>query len=104
MIITTEQKFTVQFSPRTAAGNPATVDGIPLWSLSVEDGVVDMEVAKGGMSVEIFARGIGQTLLSVTADADLGEGIRDLFGVLDISVIGAEATTIVLEPGPVELQ
>lgn len=103
MIITTEQKFTVHFSPRTAVGNFATIDGIPLWSLSNED-VVEMEVAEGGMSAEFFAREIGQTMLTVIADADLSEGVRELTGVLDISVIGAEATTIILEPGPAELQ
>jgi hypothetical protein len=99
MTATQECELTLEITD--AKGNPASVDGVPVWS-SADETRISIEAATDGMSATIFAEGPATTQpvqVSVTADADLGEGIKPLVGLLDVTVVGAEATVIAITPG-----
>lgn len=104
LILTDEQKVSLAIDPRTAAGNPAKLDGAPVWSVS-DANVLALTVAEDGLSAVVTATGaLGASQVSVTADADLGEGVRPIAAVLDVTVVAAEAATLAITAGAPELK
>ena len=101
--LSTIQKCTVSIKPVDAKGNPAAVDGIPAWNVSAE-GTVSLFPAADGMSCDVVAVGVGSVQVNVTADADLGAGVKTIMGVLDVTVVAAEAVGFQITTGPVENQ
>ncbi len=93
VILTDIQKVSASIQPLNAKGNPATVDGVPVWASSNE-AAATVEASADGMSAVITATGLGTTQISVTADADLGAGTRSITGVADIEVRASEAVTV----------
>lgn len=98
LTLTIEQKATVTVKPLTAKGNPAPVDGAPGWSIS-DPAIASLVVAPDGMSADVIAATAGAATITVAADADLTSGVRQITGVLDVTVVAAEAATLVLEAG-----
>ena len=89
--ITNEQKVQVTLAPLTAAGNPATVDGVPTWS--VTSGDATLEVAENGMSAYLVSGAADvNSQITVTADADLGEGVTEITDTIDLAVVSAAAS------------
>lgn len=75
-------------------GNPAAVDGAPAWAVS-DPALATLEVATDGMSAKIMPVGvIGSFKLQVSADADLGEGVKTILGEMDIDLLAGEAEVI----------
>lgn len=75
-----------------AKGKPAKVDGVPVWAASDPAIVDSVTPAADGMSAELHITDtVGASQLSVTADVDLGEGVKSLESVDTISVMAAEA-------------
>jgi len=104
LVLTDEQKVNLTIAPVTAAGNPARIDGVPVWVTS-DEGVVSLEVSPDGFSAEAVTVGpVGQAQVSVTVDADLGTGVRTLTGILDIEVVAAEAASVGITAGAPELK
>jgi len=69
------------------AGDPAPVEGAPIWASSDET-VLSVDASADGLtaSVNTVAPG-GPARITVTADADLGEGVVTITGVSeDITV------------------
>ncbi len=90
--------LTVAFADK--AGNPANVDGAPVWTSS--DPTIVTVTANGadGMSATAVAVGpLGQVQISVAADADLGAGVTTITGVLDIQVQSSTAVAAVVSTG-----
>lgn len=87
---------------RDRFGNPAAVDGVPAWTPPTSPTHGILEVAADGMSAIFRARGTGQGSFTVTCDADLGEGVRSITGILSYTVLAAEATVINFNVGPAE--
>ena len=76
---------------QTAAGNPAKVDGVPVWASS-DESAISVTPAADGFSARIDSvGGLGKFQVTVKADADMGEGVKELTSVLDIEVIASEA-------------
>lgn len=102
VILTDEQQVSVRLDARTGAGNVARLDSAdhkPVWAASNPD-VVDLVVADDGLSATVVSKGLGETQVSVTADADLDAGeTRDIVGVLDVQVVAAEAVTLLAISG-----
>lgn len=104
MILTKEQKVRLSVEVKTAAGNPAPIDG------EVEFGVIDQSVVElvpieGSQDVYAVARNVGTTQVNARADADLDEDEeRELLAYLDIQVVEAEATVFSIVAGEPELQ
>lgn len=80
-------------------GNPAAVEGAPAWSLT-NTALANLVVSPDGMSAELSPLGpIGTFNVQVSADADLGEGVKTIFGELTIDLLSGEAVAIEIVPG-----
>lgn len=92
--LTDSQFCTASIKPVDKKGNPANVDGAPLWSTDNTE-VLALEPAADGLSCKVSAVGpLGSAKVSVKADALIGDGTVDLFGVLDVEVTAGAATSI----------
>jgi hypothetical protein len=82
-----------------AKGNPAKLDGIPAWAVSDPAGLA-LTVADDGLSASVAAVGpLGNFQVTVSADADLGAGVRELIGILDVEIVAGEAVAITFKAG-----
>jgi hypothetical protein len=68
-ITTSEEKILVTLSPKTAAGNDASVEN-PVWS--VQSGDATLEPSADGLSCMLISGASGINEISVVAAADLG--------------------------------
>lgn len=103
IILTDVQKVLVTVSPVSAKGNAAPVDGIPVWEVS-DTSLLSVVPSEDGLSAVVTAVGpIGLAQVSVKGDADLGEGVVEIVGILDVEVVASSATTFALTPGVPEL-
>jgi hypothetical protein len=94
MKLTDVQKVVGSIAPRDAVGNPAPVDGIPVWASS-DTAIVMLTPAPDGMSAVVEAVGpLGTAQVSVSADADTGEGVATITAVADIEVLASQATAV----------
>jgi len=94
----------VKVSYVDAAGNEAQVDGPVQWSSS-NPAVVEVAVDPGdSMVAMVRAVGpVGNVQVIAAADADLGEGTRNLVTPMDVTVVAGEAVTGTISPaGPAE--
>jgi hypothetical protein len=91
--LTSVQAQALEFKALDKKRNPAKVDGAPVWTSSNE-AVATVEQSEDGLTAVVKAVGPGTAQVNSTADADLGEGVRQLIGVLDVEVAAAEAVTI----------
>jgi len=104
MTIKDNQEFDVTLSFTDAGGNPASVDGVPQWSVD-NTTALTVTPAADGMSAVVSANGpVGTGQVTVTADADLGTGTTTITGVLAVEVLAGDATVIQLNPGEVREQ
>jgi len=98
------QKVRIDIAVTDAEGNPAAIEGSPQWAIDNVE-VATLELAEGGLSAEVISTGaLGQATLTVSADADLGEGIKTIQGDLLIDVVASEATGVTLTAGEPELR
>lgn len=93
MLLTDTQQVDLAIKPLDKKGNPAQVDGTPVWASSNPD-VVSVVPSADGLSAVAKAGNIGTSQVSVTADADLGPGVTTISGVLQIDVAGGQAVSL----------
>lgn len=99
LILTDTQKVDLKVTPLNKLGNPAPVDGPPKWATS-DESVLTVAPSEDGLSCTVTTTGkVGQAQVSVTVDADLGEGVRELAGALEIQVKPSEAVSLSIEAG-----
>lgn len=99
LILTDAQKVTLSVGFTNPIGNVAPVDGAPQWTVSNPD-IIDLQVAPDGLSAEAITKGpLGTCQITVTADADRGEGVRSITGTLDLEVRASEAVTVGISAG-----
>lgn len=80
------QQFDATLAITNSQGNPATVEGAPVWASSDET-VLNVTPAADGMSAIIGCVAPGTARVTVSADADLGAGVMTITGVTeDINV------------------
>lgn len=102
LLLTNTQKVQLSIRPVDAYGNPARVDGVPVWTLS-DDTLGALTVAADGMSAWFATLGpVGLLQVNVQADADLGAGVRTLGAALDIQVESGEAVGLSIIAGTPE--
>jgi len=101
--ITTTQQFTIPSPFVDRKGKPAPVDGIPVWASSNE-AVATVTPGPGGLSAVVKAQGVGEYTISVSGDADLGEGVNTITGSETGTVTQGTAAAVVLSAGPIEEQ
>lgn len=100
--ITNEEKINVTLNPTTAAGNPGTVDGIPVWAVTSGDATI--EPAADGLSCYLISGNPGNSVIIVTADANLGEGVTNITDTVDLAVVPANISQLGLVVGSPELK
>ncbi len=84
------------------AGNPGLVDGVPSWASS-DPSLLDVVAAPDGLSAVMTAVGpLGVAQVQVMADADLGTGITQIGGILDVEIVASEAVSATVTPGTPE--
>jgi hypothetical protein len=104
MIITATQEVDLAIKPLDARGNPAQVDGRPEWESS-DPSVIEVLPATDGLSCVARAKGkLGHALISVTADADLGAGVQNITGTIDIDIAASQAISIEIIAGEMREQ
>src|SRR5262249_46251896 len=85
--INTDQYFpNVVLSITNAAGDPAPVEGAPVWASSDET-VLSVQPANDGMSAVVLTVAPGTGRVTVSADADVGEGVNTITGVTEDIVV-----------------
>jgi hypothetical protein len=90
----------VKVSYVDAAGNPAVVDGDVVWESSNPD-LVTVTAHDDTTSADVCPAGngdLGTAQISATADADLGEGVRELITVFDVQIVAGEAVAGTISP------
>mgnify|MGYP000302343798 CR=1 FL=1 len=100
MILTPSQETVASIVILDANDNPASIDGVPQWAVSDPNIATVEPSADGRTAIVRPVGGTGLTQISVTCDADLGEGVEPLVGVGDIEVIGGKATVVRLTFAP----
>ncbi|MBT1509447.1 hypothetical protein KIP88_02935 [Bradyrhizobium sp. SRL28] len=93
-----DHTVTMQVSYVDGAGNPAQVDGDVTWFTANEE-LATIEVdASDDTICKVIPKAIGRTQVSARADADLGEGTRELLTVCDIMIVAGEAVAGSIQP------
>jgi hypothetical protein len=103
LVMTVVQQVKLTMQPLDAKGNPAAIDGVAEWTVA-NPGVCSINPAPDGITAMCVALAVGDTQVSATGDADLGEGKREITGVIDISIKASEAVSIGIVAGTPEDQ
>jgi len=104
LLLTVTQKCSLTLDPRDAKGNPAPLDGAPMWSSS-DTSIVTVQTSQNGLAAEVVAVGVvGNAQVNVTADARIGPDVVSISGTLDVSVLAGEAVTLGISTGTPEEQ
>jgi len=80
-------------------GNPVTADGAPVWSSS-DPSLVTVDTS--GLAVTVPGPGLGTAIITAVVDADLGEGVAEQTGTLDIEVVAGDAAIVNITAGTPE--
>lgn len=98
--LTDVQEVRLSISPKDSQGNPATVDGAPAWASSDESVLTVAAVSDDGLTADAVTVGpLGTATVTVTADADLGEGVTSLTDTVEITVVASEASALNVSAG-----
>jgi hypothetical protein len=92
---TNEEKVPVMLDPKTAAGNPAQVQNV---TFVVTEGDATV-VAVDDVNFEVVSGTGGLSKITVTADADLGEGVVELTDTIEYFVTAAQASSLGFNAG-----
>ena len=93
--ITASQFVTATVSAVDARGNPATLDGPPTW-VSSDPALLEVTTSPEGTARIAAVGPLGNAQVTVSADADLGEGTRTIGGLLDVSIVAGEAVALTI--------
>jgi hypothetical protein len=99
IILTDTQEVDLAIAPKDRKRKPAQVEGIPVWSTS-DPLICSITPAADGLSCNVKATdNLGDVQISVVADADLGEGVENITGIEQISVVAGKAVTMGISAG-----
>lgn len=101
--ISDEQQVNVKLNPVTPKGKPVKVDGIPVWAIADPPGdtVSTLVPAADGLSCLLVSSVLpGVTNITVSADADLGEGVNTISDTIELTVTDPQATSLGLVADP----
>lgn len=93
------QQVELSGQPVDKAGNPALVDGIPTWTLSVPDFATLENIAADGLSATLKGIKPGSFQVNMNGDADLGAGVKPITSFLDVTLLPGEAVGFEMQTG-----
>ena len=83
-----------------AMGNVAFVDGSPEWTSSNPEVI---SLVQGDTALDVVAEGVGAVgsvaQITMTADADMTDGVKPIIATLDIEIVAGDAVTAIINPG-----
>lgn len=88
------EDLVVSVSPTDAAGNPAPIQAGSLTVVSDNPSVIASGVEQPDGSFKCVTAGIGTALLTVSADADVGEGVETIQDQISVTVDAAKAKNL----------
>ena len=103
--ISVDQQAHVRLAVTDRAGNPGKIDGVPTWSSSDEALMsVVVDASDPLVALCVPADGAADQAVNVTVevDADLGEGVKPIVGVLAFAITGGAAKFVELSVDSVE--
>jgi hypothetical protein len=99
MFLKVSDQLPVSIAIKDKFGNNASVEGAPAWALT-DSSLGNLAVADGGMSAVFTPAGqVGTLKVQVSADADLGEGVKTILGELEIELLAGEAVSVEVSAG-----
>lgn len=101
--LTTTQQSALAISGVDRKGQPAGLDSIVFSSSDPSVATVTPDASDPSKAI-LKAVAAGTTQINVTADADLGDGVNELTGVLDVNVVAGQAVSLAISTGTVEEQ
>lgn len=99
--LSNEEKVRLAITPLTPAGQPAPIDGEAVWSV---EGTCTVESIDATSAWVISGADIGESVVTVAADADMGEGIVHIMDTATIHVASPMASNLGLTAGEPELK
>ena len=103
LTLTSTQKAALSVTAVDAKGNPAPVENVVFIGSDPAVAVVQTN-ASDPTKATVFGRTVGTMQVRVTADADIGEGEKELAGLLDVEIVAAEAVALGITAGTPEEQ
>lgn len=100
--LTTEQQVLATITPVTAAGNPATLDGEAVWT--VTSGTCTVTPVDATSAWLVSGDIAGDSTVVVSADADLGAGVQTISDTCLLHVANPQAASLGLTLGEPELK
>jgi hypothetical protein len=98
-VIKVSQRLPINVKFKDLGGNIAPVEGKPAWSVTDET-LGKVEPADDGLSALFTPAGpVGTLQVQVSADADLGEGVKSILGELEIQLLPGDAAVVELTAG-----
>jgi hypothetical protein len=97
--LTSEQKVKVTLAPTTATGKPSSLDGAATFEVVSGDATVENI---DELSAYIISGTAGVSVVSVSADADLGEGVVTITDSITVTVSDPLAANLGLVVGTPE--
>jgi hypothetical protein len=101
--LTNTQQASLSISAVDRKGRPAQVDSIVFTSSDPNVATVEQDTADPSKAL-LKAVDAGTAQINVTADADLGDGVSELSGVLDVTVVAGQAVALSIGTGTPEEQ
>ena len=92
-----DHTVTMQVSYVDGAGNPAKVDSVEWFTANEELATIEVD-AEDPTICKVIPVAVGRTQVSARADADLGDGTRELLTVCDIMIVAGEAVAGSIQP------
>lgn len=99
-ILNADQKVKLTITPVDSYGNISVVENV-VWASTNEEVIAIEQLS----DTEVYATAlgpVGDAQVSVVADAKIGEGVAVLTGVLDFTVLPAEAVALSVVTGTPE--
>jgi len=103
MLLPDDKTVSATVAFKDTKGKPAKVDGVPVWASDNEDAAT-VVAADDGMSAVVSPGALTSpepwtANITVTADADLGEGVVPIIGTGSVTVTGGAASIIEVKFG-----
>lgn len=99
--ITNEEKIRLSITPMTPGGQPAPIDGVAQWNVQ---GDCTLEAIDATSAWVLSGSVIGDSVVTVTADADMGAGTVSIMDTATVHVESPMASQLGLAAGAPELK
>lgn len=96
LVMNDHQRLTLSINPTDVDGDPANVDGLPVWDLfEGAPELLNLFPSEDGLSCEVSANGtVGSGVVRCSADVDLGEGVVSIEEFANFTIVQSMATEL----------